>query len=271
MSVSFSNNCQAISVLNPSDMHVSQEPQMQTDVESKDQKIPSVDLDHYNELRDLFFEEHKFLKNNEKGYEGWEVINDCKEFSILLSSTDKKGFNALHHAALYGTPSQIALVNELNPNLIERTTKDGITPFHSALCSGRIEAIEAIYKLNQNLLDATSEDGLTSLHAAIRGKNLEVIKWVYNIRPDLLNIASEKGVIPLHFAARTGDPEIIRYIFTLNPELRHEVTIWGKNVMDFALESEQKDHTSAVATIYELCPDWDVEKWCYHCPCPIKV
>ena len=130
---------------------------------------------------------------------------------------NKRGFNALHYAALKGnlaaTKSIICAAVKLNGDrneLIDVKKDDGYTALHLACLNGHKKVASYLIENNANL-EAKDNRGQTVLHSAVHQGQAAIIELIVSTNKDqnIINKEDVDGETPLHLAlSREGAPPV---------------------------------------------------------------
>ena len=143
---------------------------------------------------------------------------DSKPVSLPdFTIKNKRGFNALHYAALKGnlaaTKSIISASSKLdreNNNLIDLKKDDGYTALHLACLNGHKNVAGYLIENNANL-EVTDNRGQTVLHSAVHQGQAAIVELLLSTSKNQIIINKEdlEGETPLHLALnREGSPPI---------------------------------------------------------------
>ena len=139
--------------------------------------------------------------------------NSLPDFTIK----NKRGFNALHYAALKGniaaTTSILSASTELRSNnnsLIDLKKDDGYTALHLACLNGHTNVANYLIENNANL-EVTDNRGQTVLHSAVHQGQAAIVELLLSTSKNQMIINKEDvdGETPLHLAlSREGSPPV---------------------------------------------------------------
>ena len=142
---------------------------------------------------------------------------DFKPLSLPdFTIKNKRGFNALHYAALKGnlaaTKSILSASSKQNnnKNIIDLKKDDGYTALHLACLNGHKNVANYLIENNANL-EVTDNRGQTVLHSAVHQGQAAIVELLLSTTKNQIIINKEDidGETPLHLALnREGSPPI---------------------------------------------------------------
>ena len=164
------------------------------------------------------------------------IVKECDEITDMLCSLaekssenidsnplslpdftikNKRGFNALHYAALKGniaaTKSILSASSKLNKdnnNLIDLKKDDGYTALHLACLNGHKNVANYLLENNANL-EVTDNRGQTVLHSAVHQGQAAIVELLLSKNQMIINKEDIDGETPLHLAInREGSPPV---------------------------------------------------------------
>ncbi|KAL6061654.1 Antirepressor regulating drug resistance protein [Balamuthia mandrillaris] len=119
-----------------------------------------------------------------------------------VNQRDRRGFTALHHAAVYGHYAVVTLLLE-HGALPDIRDAEGHTPLQCAALHGHTPVIRLLLTKHRADVNARDNQGFSALHYAARD-GLDATARLLQEHGARLAVATHKGMTPLHIAARTN-------------------------------------------------------------------
>ncbi|KAL6061706.1 Antirepressor regulating drug resistance protein [Balamuthia mandrillaris] len=119
-----------------------------------------------------------------------------------VNQRDRRGFTALHHAAVYGHYAVVTLLLE-HGALADIRDAEGHTPLQCAALHGHTHVIRLLLTKHRAEVNARDNLGFSALHYAARD-GLDATARLLQEHGARLAVATHKGQTPLHIAARTN-------------------------------------------------------------------
>lgn len=142
--------------------------------------------------------------------ESVEFVNFLLQKKADITTTDKRGWTALHLAAKLGNNeiAELLLKNKANISAVD---KKGRMALHLAAKNENPKFVELLLSKMGVNIDDTDIDDETALHCAARKGHLNnmAILLKNNIT---INKANKRGVTALHLAARSKDPMLVELL-----------------------------------------------------------
>jgi ankyrin repeat protein len=124
-------------------------------------------------------------------------------FPEALRSPDKRGWRAIHYAALKGSLLNIRHIIEKYPKSVSAVTQSGCLPLHLAAQNHR-------EKRGENDEEGEEEEG--------KDEVLLILSEIFNSNPGAISVADERGALPLHLAAYSGTLESVQFLRQTYPK-----------------------------------------------------
>lgn len=128
----------------------------------------------------------------------------------LVNCRDSRGWTLLHYAALKGQTKTIRILLA-HGAATEVADKDGATPLHVAATSGYSDAIEALLEGGAHI-DAQDHNGVTPLQDAASAGNVSATDTFLRHHASTEKRCTKNGYTPLHWAAYRGETDVARVL-----------------------------------------------------------
>ncbi|CAB0015221.1 unnamed protein product [Nesidiocoris tenuis] len=179
--------------------------------------------------------------------EAVQLITECP--SVELDLRNKRGFNALHHAALKGNTFAAERLITVHNQLTDLKKNDGFSALHLAALNGHRAVAEVLVNLGKASIDLANNRKQTPLMLAVSQGHAPVIEFLVESGA-CLSTADEDGDTPLHMALLKGNsvsPEIDSNsspeIYQIFEEMKKTEVLFKENTK----ERNIKDEALAIA------------------------
>uniref|UniRef100_A0A0A9W5W5 RING-type E3 ubiquitin transferase n=2 Tax=Lygus hesperus TaxID=30085 RepID=A0A0A9W5W5_LYGHE len=129
--------------------------------------------------------------------EAIQLITECP--SVDLDLRNKRGFNALHHAALKGNTFATERLIAVNRQLTDIKKNDGFSALHLAALNGHKTVAEVLVNLGKASIDLANNRKQTPLMLAVSQGHAGVVELLVENGASL-EVADEDGDTALHMA-----------------------------------------------------------------------
>lgn len=177
-----------------------------------------------------------------------------RPFKSFLDASDKRGFTALHIAALVSCDKAVRLLAEAGSDINSRNTRD-YSPLHEAALSNSYTVASALisHGAQVNAVDSESRQ-ITSLHLAAYSGNHEVVALLVDSGANRLRYDS-RGNMPIHRAAWSGHLKAVEELIGERMDLTAK-TRYGATLLHIAVLRNNINLAQ-----YVLQHDVDINLW----------
>ena len=178
------------------------------------------------------------------------------EYPNILHRKDKKGLNAVHHAAKWGHTDVFKLLLELGSDISVSNSK-GQNSFHIACMNGHLQIVSTILDKRRYLLEVKDKASWTGAHYACFGGHIAILELLVRHGADLMALTSEK-YNALQIAYDEGHDIIVKFLRKEFPALRETLlnqydeyndidSVWLDN------ETENKGNMLDRGSLFRAC------------------
>ncbi|KAK3583377.1 hypothetical protein CHS0354_040339 [Potamilus streckersoni] len=209
------------------------------------------------------------LQNDKKGWTAIHyaamggsapVIEALIQAGLDLNARTNDDNHVLHIAVLSDNLPIVKYLIENNPSLTLQNDKNGWTAIHYAAAGGSAPAIEALIQAGLDL-NARTNDDKHVLHIAAENDNLPIVKYLIENNPSLTLQKDMDGWTAIHYAAKGGSAPVIEALMQTGLDINSR-TNEDAHVLHIAAEN---DNITIVKYLIENNPSLtlqnDKDRW----------